>query len=59
VATAGATGLGHLLDRQANDPAAVLATLGVIVVVGVAADYFLFGQLDRRIRGRRGLLPEG
>ena len=58
VATAGATGLGHLLDRQSNDPAAVLATLAVIVVLGVAADYLLFGQLDRRIRGRRGLLPE-
>lgn len=58
VATVGATGLGHLLDRQRNDPAAVLATLGVIVVLGVAADYLLFGQLDRRIRGRRGLLPE-
>jgi NitT/TauT family transport system permease protein len=58
VATIGATGLGHLLDRQANDPAAVLATLAVIVVLGVAADYLLFGQLDRRIRGRRGLLPE-
>jgi sulfonate transport system permease protein len=58
VATVGATGLGHLLDTQANDPAAVLATLAVIVVLGVAADYLLFGQLDRRIRGRRGLLPE-
>ena len=58
VATAGATGLGHLLDRQADDPAAVLATLAVIVVLGVAADYLLFGQLDRRIRGRRGLLPD-
>ena len=58
VAAAGATGLGHLLDRQGDDVAALLATLGVIVVIGVAADYLLFGQLDRRIRGRRGLLPE-
>ena len=58
VATADATGLGHLLDRQGNDVAALLATLAVIVVIGVAADYLLFGQLDRRIRGRRGLLPE-
>jgi len=59
VATVGATGLGHLLDRQRMDPAAVLATLAVIVALGVAADYLLFGQLDRRIRARRGLLPEG
>jgi sulfonate transport system permease protein len=57
VATAGATGLGHLLARQANDVTSLLATLAMIVVIGVAADYLLFGQLDRRIRGRRGLLP--
>jgi len=58
VATAGAAGLGHLLDTRGSDVAALLATLGVIVVLGVAADYLLFGQLDRRIRGRRGLLPD-
>jgi hypothetical protein len=27
-------------------------------VIGVAVDYLLFGQLDRRIRRRRGLLIE-
>jgi NitT/TauT family transport system permease protein len=59
VATAGATGLGHLLAGEEQDVTALLATLAVIVVLGVAADYLLFGQLDRRIRGRRGLLPEG
>ena len=58
VATAGTAGLGHLLDARGNDVAALLATLGVIIVLGVAADYLLFGQLDRRIRSRRGLLPE-
>jgi NitT/TauT family transport system permease protein len=60
LATAGVAGLGHLLARQgqAADVPALLATLAVIVVIGVAADYLLFGQLDRRIRGRRGLLPE-
>jgi hypothetical protein len=30
----------------------------VILVIGVAVDYLLFGQLDRRIRRRRGLLIE-
>ena len=56
VAAAGATGLGHLLAAPAADVAALLATLAVIVVIGVAADYLLFGLLDRRIRRRRGLV---
>ena len=58
VAAAGATGLGHLLAGQEHDVAALLATLAVIVAIGVAVDYVVFGQLDRRIRARRGLLPE-
>ena len=37
---------------------ALLATLAVILVIGVAADYLLFGLLDRRIRRRRGLVVE-
>jgi hypothetical protein len=37
----------------------VFAALAVILVIGVAVDYLLFGQLDRRIRGRRGLIAEG
>jgi hypothetical protein len=36
----------------------LLATLAVIVAIGVAVDYVVFGQLDRRIRRRRGLLIE-
>ena len=58
VVTAGASGLGHLLARQVDDVAALLATLAVIVVLGVAADYLLFGLVDRRIRQRRGLIVE-
>jgi NitT/TauT family transport system permease protein len=57
VVAAGATGLGHLLAGQEHDVAALLATLAVIVAIGVAVDYVVFGQLDRRIRARRGLLP--
>ena len=34
------------------------AAVVIIVVIGVAVDYLLFGQLDRRIRRRRGLLIE-
>jgi hypothetical protein len=37
----------------------LLAALAAILVIGVAAEYLLFGQLDRRIRRRRGLLNEG
>jgi NitT/TauT family transport system permease protein len=54
-----ATGLGHLLAQEQLDVPAVLATLGVIVLIGVAVDYLVFTLLDRRIRGRRGLLVSG
>src|SRR5947208_6798888 len=50
VVAAGATGLGHLLAGQEHDVTALLATLAVIVAIGVAVDYVVFGQLDRRIR---------
>jgi NitT/TauT family transport system permease protein len=59
VAAVHAIGLGHLLDRHQGDVPALLAVLAVIVVVGVAAEYLIFGTLDRRIRRRRGLLVEG
>jgi NitT/TauT family transport system permease protein len=59
VATAGATGLGHLLATQESDVTAMFATLAVILLIGVAVDYLLFGLLDRRIRSRRGLILEG
>jgi NitT/TauT family transport system permease protein len=59
VAAVGATGLGHLLAREETDVPALLATLAVIVLIGVATDYLVFGQLDRKIRRKRGLLVEG
>ena len=59
VAAVHAIGLGHLLDGHQGDVPALLAVLAVIVVVGVAAEYLIFGTLDRRIRRRRGLLVEG
>ena len=48
-------------DRAARGPSVptLLAALGVILVLGVAVDYLLFGQLDRRIRRRRGLPGRG
>ena len=53
-----ATGLGQLLQRSQNDVPMLIATVAVIVVIGVAVEYFVFGTVDRRIRRRRGLLAE-
>jgi NitT/TauT family transport system permease protein len=59
VAAAGTAGLGHLLGQPDQPVPTLLAALAVILVIGVAVDYLAFGQLDRRIRRRRGLLLEG
>jgi sulfonate transport system permease protein len=53
-----ATGLGQLLQRSQDDVPMLVATVAVIVVIGVAVEYFVFGTVDRRIRRRRGLLVE-
>ena len=59
IVAAAHAGLGHLLDpRSGASVPTLFAALAVIVVIGVAVDYLLFGQLDRRIRQRRGLLVE-
>jgi NitT/TauT family transport system permease protein len=54
---AGARGLGHLIGRadRSSDTALILATIGVIVVIGLLVD-LLFSVVDRRIRRRRGLV---
>jgi NitT/TauT family transport system permease protein len=60
IVAAAHAGLGHLLDPRAGVAIpTVFAALAVILVIGVAVDYLLFGQLDRRIRGRRGLIADG
>jgi sulfonate transport system permease protein len=58
VSAAKASGLGRLLAEQGTDVPALLAVLAVVVVIGVAVDYIVFGQLDRQIRRKRGLLIE-
>ena len=59
IVAAAHAGLGHLLDPRGGVAIpTVFAALGVILVIGVAVDYLLFGQLDRRIRRRRGLVVE-
>jgi NitT/TauT family transport system permease protein len=59
IAAAGAIGLGHLLAEEADDMPALVAVVAVIAVIGVLVDYLVFNRLDRRVRGRRGLLIEG
>jgi NitT/TauT family transport system permease protein len=51
-----ATGLGQLLSRSQDDVPTLVAAVAVIVVIGVAVDYLVFGKIDRRIRARRGLI---
>lgn len=50
-----ATGLGKLLARSQQNVPALLAVVAVIVAIGVAVDYLVFGRLDIRVRKRRGL----
>src|SRR6266550_1356393 len=56
VVAARTSGLGRLLGQEGGNVPALLAALAVVIAIGVAVDYLLFGQLDRRIRRRRGLL---
>jgi NitT/TauT family transport system permease protein len=57
IVVAARSGLGQLVRPGTSIPSA-LAALAVIVAIGVAVDYLLFGQLDRKIRRKRGLLIE-
>ena len=43
-----ATGLGHLLQRSQDDVPMLIATVAVIVVIGVLVEYLIFGTVDRR-----------
>jgi NitT/TauT family transport system permease protein len=58
ITAAGATGLGQLLAHTQSNVPALLAALGVIVVIGVLVDYLIFNRLDRHVRKRRGLLQD-
>jgi sulfonate transport system permease protein len=53
----GAKGLGHLLDayQQSFRTDSVLAVMIMIIIIGMIVDGVL-GVIDRRVRGRRGLL---
>ena len=42
-------------QRELADAEGLLATMIVILVIGVVVDQLVFGQIERRIRNRRGL----
>jgi NitT/TauT family transport system permease protein len=58
VQIAGQESLGRELDmaRQVNDYAGLYATMIVILVIGIVVDTLIFGQFERRIRKRYGLV---
>lgn len=55
----GGKGLGHLLEanRQLQQTSSIFAVMIMIMFVGMAVEA-TFGAIDRRVRGRRGLLVE-
>ncbi|UWF77439.1 MULTISPECIES: ABC transporter permease [Microbacterium] len=54
-------GLGSMLQqsRELADLAGVLATILLILAIGILIELVLFGPLERRLLRRRGLLTEG
>ena len=54
-------GLGQLLDsgRELLDMSLVVASIFLILVVGIAVDALVFNPIDREVRRRRGLLLDG
>ena len=44
------------LQRDLSDAEGLLATMAVILVIGIVVDLAVFGTLERRIRTRRGLV---
>ncbi len=52
------TSLGQLLqvNRELSDAQGLLATMLVILVIGITLDSLVFGTMERRIRAKRGLL---
>jgi NitT/TauT family transport system permease protein len=63
IATGGSIGfgLGSMLDqsRELADMAGVLATIILILAIGILIELVFFGPLERRMLKRRGLLITG
>jgi len=58
VVIGGRAGLGFTLDsaRLSQDYPGLMATMIVILVIGIMIDSLLFGVLERRVRRRWGLI---
>jgi NitT/TauT family transport system permease protein len=58
VTIANRASLGQLLwvNRELHDAAGMLAIMLVILIIGILLDALVFGQVERRIRAKRGLL---
>jgi NitT/TauT family transport system permease protein len=58
VVIANKTSLGFLLqvNRELVDAPGLLATMLVILTIGIVLDSLVFGQFEKRIREKRGLL---
>jgi NitT/TauT family transport system permease protein len=56
IATQPALGVRLQLSRELNDAPGLLATMVVILVIGIVVDALFFGRLDTAIRRRWGLL---
>jgi NitT/TauT family transport system permease protein len=58
VVIANKTSLGQLLqlNRELADSQGLLATMLVILAIGIVLDALVFGTLEHRIREKRGLL---
>lgn len=55
IANQPALGVRLNFARELSDAEALLATMIVILVIGIVVDLVIFGSLERRIRQRRGL----
>jgi NitT/TauT family transport system permease protein len=58
IATQPALGVRLQLSRELNDAPGLLATMVIILVIGIVVDALFFGRLDTTIRRRWGLLEE-
>jgi len=58
VTIANRASLGQLLwvNRELHDAEGMLAIMLVILIIGILLDALVFGQVERRIRAKRGLL---
>ncbi len=45
--------------RELSDAEGLLATMLVVLIIGIAVDLVLFGRLERSIRRRWGLVEDG